>query len=140
MRGSPLLRAALTFLVLLCLAPLLSQLTRPPASATVPAAPAADKGPGKIHLELAFTTPPKRVSISHLKKVVWSKDNPDAEEECDLELPWPKEGGELAFHLEWPDGANLCGMRARLTDPDDNKIERSLFGRGLVEEKVLNFP
>jgi hypothetical protein len=138
MRGSPLLRAALAFLILLGLAPLLWQMTRPAASAPVATA-APPSGPSKIHLDLAFTTAPARVSIKHLGKVIWTKDAPEASEEADLPLPWPKEGGELHFQIEWPADAPLSAMRAVLTDPKRNEIERSAWGRGTVDQ-VLGFP
>ncbi len=138
MRGSPLLRAALTLLVLLGLAPFLWQMTRPKADAT-PMVATPVTGPAKIGLVLSFTTPPKRVSIQHLGKPVWQKERPEAREECELELPWPKEGGELRFTVEWPEESPLAAMRAVLTEPNGNELERSLFGRGPVD-KVLGFP
>jgi zinc/manganese transport system substrate-binding protein len=70
---------------------------------------------------------------------MWTKDAPDAREECDLAVPWPKEGGELHFVIEWPKDAPLAAMRAVLTDPAGTEIERSAWGRGSVE-KVLGFP
>ncbi len=138
MRGSPLLRAALTFLVLLGLAPVLWQMTRS-APRTEPVATTAPSGPAKIQLEMAFTTAPSRVTLSHLGKPVWQKDAPEKREECELELPWPKEGGELLCKVEWPENAPLSAMRVRLTDPSGGEIERSLWGSGPVE-KVLGFP
>jgi hypothetical protein len=137
MRGSPLQRAILTFLILLGLAPVLWQMTRP---ATV-AAPVAQKTTGSVQLPvaLAFTTAPKRVSIEYIGQPVWQKEAPEAREEFALELAWPEEGGDLLFKVEWPDGAPLSAMRARLTPPKGTDLERSLWGSGPVE-KVLKFP
>ena len=138
MRGSPLQRALLTLLILLGLAPVLWQMTRP-----VPlAAPAATTAPNarvKIPLALAFTTAPKRLSIWYADQSVWQKDAPEAREELELELAWPKEGGDLLFKVEWPEEAPLSAMRARLSPPNGADLERSLWGSGPVE-KVLAFP
>jgi hypothetical protein len=139
MRGSPLLRAAITFLVLLSLAPLLWQMTRPREVVADETTPPPKTGSAKVRLELAFTTVPKRVEIKHLGKAVWSKDAPEARDEYELELPWPKEGVELGFIVEWPENAPLSAMRATITDPSNNEIERSLWGRGKVET-VMGFP
>jgi hypothetical protein len=139
MRGSPLLRAALTFLVLLSLAPLLWQMTRPKdVHASTPPTP-PKVGSSKVRVELVFTAPPRRVEIKHLAQVIWSKDAPGPRDEYELELPWPKEGVELAFVIEWPENAPLSAMRATITDPGENKIERTIWARGKAE-KVLNFP
>lgn len=138
MRGSPLQRAILTFLILLGLAPLLWQMTKP-APAAVPVAVTAPTGPVKLPLALAFTTAPKRVSVTYADKLVWQKDAPESREECELELVWPAEGGDLLFNVEWPEDAPLSAMRARLTLPSGSELERSLWGTGAVE-KVLGFP
>lgn len=88
---------------------------------------------------LTFTISPKRVGIVHLGETVWSKAAPESQEEFSLKLPWPREGGELKFKVEWADETPLSAMRVQLTDPSDNEIERSLWGKGTVE-RVLNFP
>jgi hypothetical protein len=93
----------------------------------------------ELPLELAFTTKPKRVAIGHLGKEVWTKDNPESSEEITLKLPWPKEGGELNFSVEWPEEAALSAMRAKLIDPERGEIERTLWGRG-AKSGVLGFP
>ena len=139
MRGSPLLRAAITFAALLLLAPLLWRMTQ--AKPTVPGIVEVKSSSGaqEIQIALTFTTSTKRVGIVHLGQAVWSKDAPESQEEFSLKLPWPREGGELKFKVEWAEGAALSAMRVQLTDPADNKIERSLWGKGTVE-RVLNFP
>jgi hypothetical protein len=137
MRGSPILRAVLAFLAILALAPLLSKVTAsaPAVVAPVPVAVVASK----VQLALAFTALPKRVAIKHLGREVWANETPSANEETALEIPWPEQGGELLFRVEWPDGAPLAAMRVKLTTPQDVEIERSLWGAGPVET-VLNFP
>ncbi len=137
MRGSPLLRAAIVLLALLGLAPLVRHVTaRQSAEAPSAPQPVAVKA---IHLAFSFTAQPKAVSVSHLGKQVWSKAGPASQEEFELPLPWPKEGIELLFQVEWPADAPLAAMRVKLTDPADNELERSLWGRGVAED-VLRFP
>ena len=137
MRGSPILRAVLAFLAILALAPLLSKVT---ASAPVVVAPQPVAAvAAKVQLSLAFTTLPQRIAIKHLGREVWAKSAPSADEEFALEIPWPEQGGELLFRVEWPEGSPLSAMRARLTTPQDVELERSLWGTGSVDA-VLNFP
>jgi hypothetical protein len=127
------------FALLLCLAPVLWRMTQEKARAVVDAPVPETVTVVEIPLELAFTTTPKRVTIWHLGKEVWTKENPQASEEVTLKLSWPKEGGELNFSIEWPEGSPLSAMRAKLTDPDRGEIERTLWGRG-AKTGVLGFP
>jgi|SRR5215204_4964594 len=139
MRGSPLIRALIALALLLCLAPALWRLT----SAEVPAASAAPKADDvkeqDIPVELAFTQAPARARIAYLGKTVWEKVSPEAVEKSTLHLVWPKEGGELQFSLDWPEGAGLSAMRVKLSDPEHGEIERTLWGRG-AKTGVLPFP
>jgi hypothetical protein len=139
MRGSPLARALIVFALLLCVAPALWKMT----TAGVAEAPRAIKASGtteqELPVELAFTTAPARVSIKHLGKQVWEKAAPETTEELTLRLPWPSEGGELQFAVEWPESAPLSAVRVRLTDPDRGEIERTIWGRG-SKTAVLGFP
>jgi hypothetical protein len=137
MRGSPIFRAVLAFLAILALAPLVAKVASPPPRTGAIVAPVVASG--KIGMSLAFTAVPKGVTISHLGREVWKKAELEADEEFSLELPWPEQGGELVFRVEWPEGAPLSAMRVRLTTPQDVEIERSLWGAGPVES-VLNFP
>ena len=137
MRGSPIIRAIMAFVALLALAPLLGKVTADRARVAVllPIGVTAKK----VGLVLSFTAIPKRVTVLHLGHEVWAKTDPSVEEELSLDVPWPAQGGELAFRVEWPAGAPLAAMRVRLTDPQDVEIERSLWGAGPTED-VLNFP
>ena len=139
MRGSPLLRAAITFAAMLILAPLLWRMTQAESHAPKVVVSKPKDSAQEIRLTLTFTTAPRRVSIVHLEQQVWSKDAPATQEDVLLKLPWPKEGGELKFQVEWADGTPLSAMRVQLTDPTDTEIERSLWGTGVVK-RVLNFP
>src|ERR1043165_4263177 len=98
MRGSPLIRALVVFALLLFLAPVIWQLTHAEAGQSVVAPPVVPlAAEHEISMELAFTTVPTRVSILHLGKQVWTKENPESSEDISVKLSWPKEGGELQF-------------------------------------------
>ena len=139
MRGSPLLRAAIALCVLLALGfPLwrLTQAAEAPRAQKQPAPAAVAKA---IHLQLDFTLPPKKIQVMHLGKEVWSENAPAAEMERDLKLVYPDQGVDLQFHIEWPEDAPLAAMRAKLTDPAGDTHEKSLWGKGVVDD-VLTFP
>ena len=139
MRGSPLVRASIVFGLLLCAAPAMWKLTSAEPGEPVQAPTGVVTPEADLPVELAFTTAPKRVSISHLGKQVWEKADHEASEDLSLHLPWPAEGGELKFVVEWPEGSPLSAMRVKLTDPAHGEIERSLWGRG-QKTGVLGFP
>lgn len=140
MRGSPLLRAALVFVALLALGPLLWKLTR--ADAVPPAPKHAIVQPSaaaRVAIVLTFSTPAKKAAILHLGKEIWNKAQPGIEEAAAIELPWPKEGVELRAIVEWPEGTPTAAMRVKLTDPAGNEHDRSVWGHGSADE-VLVFP
>ena len=139
MRGSPLVRAALAFIVILLLGWPLRELTsagRLSLAASVPTTPAPVK---EIELQLSFTTVPKTIRVLHLRKEVWSESAPVAEMERKLQIPFPKDGVDLQFEAEFPAGAPLAAMRVRLTDPEGEMHEKSLWGTGRIDD-VLTFP
>jgi hypothetical protein len=138
MRGSPLVRAALAFVVILLLGWPLRELTGDAPQPVAPVAPAAVET-GEIELQLSFTTIPKSIRVLHLGKEMWSDAAPAAEIERKLALPFPKEGVDLQFAVEFPDGAPLAAVRARLTDPAGETHEKSLWGTGRIDD-VLTFP
>jgi hypothetical protein len=139
MRGSPLLRAFIALAVLLALGYPLWCLTRaeeaPPTQPTP--APAAESK--AIHLQLNFTLLPQNIQVLHLGKVVWSEDAPASEMERDLPLAYPDQGVDLQFHVDWGADTPLAAMRAKLTDPAGDTHEKSLWGKGVVDD-VLTFP
>jgi len=139
MRGSPLLRAAIAFFILLALGLPLWRLTHADEPAPVEAK-AATPAPAKaIHLHLDFTVAPKSFKVINLEKELWSETAPKAEMERDLTLVYPAQGVDLQFHIEWPDEAGLQAMRAKLTDPMGEEHEKSLWGKGATDD-VLTFP
>ena len=143
MKGSPLLRAVLLLATLLLLAWPLSRVTGPaPAQGQsrteLPAVEVLDAAPQKLPLILSFTRTAERIELRHLGAVVWAKDRPELRESVDLNLPFPREGLELAVTVQWP-GAELSALRFQLATPDGTELERSAWGAGTLEA-VLSFP
>jgi hypothetical protein len=140
MRGSPLLRALIAFLILLSVGWPLWRLTQaedaPPQAAVVISSPTEKKA---IGLQLTFTAVPKSLTVRHLEAEVWTEPAPAAELEHEIQIPFPKQGVDLQFHLEWPDEAVWSAARVRLTDPDGEVHEKTIWGKGAVDE-VLTFP
>lgn len=139
MRGSPLLRAALAFLAILSLGYPLRRLTKATESAPVAAATPAPATKGEITLQLTFSTPPKNLRVQHLGQPVWSEAAPTAEMERKVEVVFPKEGIDLQFQAEFPEGTERSAVRIRLTDPEGNDSEKSLWGGASIDE-VATFP
>ena len=138
MRGSPILRAALVFIALLSLAPLLWRLTRADAHTVLQPAAQQPVKNAKTEVRLTFSTPAKRAVIQHLGKEVWSKASPTTEESFTCEIPWPKEGVELHVLVHWPEGTHSAAMRVRLTAPDGTEHDRSVWGDTTADD-VLTF-
>jgi hypothetical protein len=138
MRGSPILRAVLVFIALLSLAPVLWRLTRADARDVKQLVTQAPAPKAKMEVQLAFSTPAKRVEIQHLGREVWSKTMPAAAETFTSEIPWPKEGVELHVLVEWPEGTRAAAMRLRLTAPDGTEHDRTMWG-GATADDVLTF-
>ncbi len=139
MRGSPLLSALLAFVVIGLLGWPLWRLTHP----TIVAAPrpiesAPEAAEDTVRFELAFTLPPKSVTIDHLGKLLWSVNDPGLEIERDAKLAWPTEGIDLRVRITWPEDAPLAAARMRVIDPRGMKHENSIFARGAADE-VLTF-
>jgi hypothetical protein len=136
MRGSPLLRALVAFLVIALLGWPLWRLTR--ATGAVHAAEVAT-AVQPVHLALIFTLAPRGLKVLHLGKEIWAEANPAAEVEHDLALPWPKEGVDLQFQIDWPADAPLAAAQVTVTDPSGRAQVRSIFFKGPADE-VLTFP
>ena len=139
MRGSPLLRAAIAFLILLCLGFPLWRLTHAVEAPRAEARGATPAPVKAIHLHLDFTALPKSFQVMHLGREVWSESAPALEMDRDLSLAYPDQGVDLQFHIEFPDNAPLAAMRAKLTDPAGDDHEKSLWGRGPIDD-VITFP
>jgi len=139
MRGSPLIRALCAFFLLAALGWPLWHLTRSTeATAALPAAPARPEAIA-IVLQLAFTTVPRRFAVRHLEKDVWVEESPQASADREISIVFPDKGVDLVFHIEWPEDGPLAAARVRLTDPLGDTHEKSVWGKGIVDE-VLTFP
>ena len=137
MRGSPLLRALCALVVIASLGYPLWRLTSASATA-VPPSVAAETAVQTVNLRLAFTTRPTELEVLHLGTVIWSEAAPAAEFERQLQLPFPEEGIDLEFRFTWPE-SGLAAARVELTDPNGEAHERTLWGKGAMNE-VLTFP
>ena len=141
MRGSPLARALLAFFAIALLGWPLWRLTRAQETdaAPPPPKPAAHAIKKAIGLHLTFTTVPKSFSVRHLEEVVWTTTAPEADMQHDVSLDYPDEGVDLQFHIEWPDEGPPAAMRVQLTDPAGDTHDKSVWGKGSVDE-VVTFP
>lgn len=138
MRGSPLIRALIAFCFLAALGWPLWHLTH---ATEIPDAPAAEveAQAAATSLQVEFTAVPKRFVVTHLEKEVWAENAPQASMDHELSIVYPEKGVDLIFHIEWADDAALSAARVRLTDPAGETHEKSVFGKGTVDE-VLTFP
>lgn len=138
MRGSPLFRALVAFAVLTLLGWPLWRLTQPKITAVIPADEVAIPRK-RTQLRFAFTQFPRAIEVRHLGRTLWAATAPEPMTEAILNLPWPQEGVDLEFHIDWPADAPLAAARVRLVDPDGNEHEKSIWSQGPVAE-VLTFP
>ena len=139
MRGSPILRAFATLLVLLALAYPLHQLLRPEVTAATPGAPLPAAKPVQakgVHLQMSFTQAPRKMRVLSLGEPVWEVESPAGEVEKDLPIAYPPEGVDLQFELEWPEGVRAAA-RARLTDPEGVEHTGFIWGQGATTDVVV---
>jgi len=138
MRGSPLLRAFIAFLAIGLTAWPLGRLTRHAGAESTPQPVASLDKVTTAHLALTFTHLPRRISVLHLGKEIWASEVKDTEIEHDLSLPWPDEGVDLRFVIEWLEDAPLAAARVGITAPDGRDLEQSIWSRGPADA-VLTF-
>ncbi len=139
MKGSPLRRALAAFFLILALVGYpLWRMTGEGQAAPIPIAPTA-VGPREVHLEITSTAAPKSLKVLHLGQIVWEEAAAGARAERTLQLPFPEEGVDLRFQIEWPADVPLAAVRVRLTDPAGTEHEKSIWGEGSTDE-VLTFP
>jgi len=143
MRGSPLIRALVLLFGLLALGwPLRMLLQREAAqvvAAQTPAAPLAEAAvPSRLPLTLTFSQKALRVELRYAGKSVWTLAHPGFHEVAELQIPFPKEGVELAVSVEF-EGEAQGALRLQLTAPDGSEYDRSLWGARTVEA-VIPFP
>ena len=140
MKGSPLLRAFVAFLLIALAGLPLWKLTRSDAAAVAPVRAVAVAA--KIGLRLTFSAVPESFAVSHLGKVVWADGahpSHTTDVSRDFALPFPKEGVDLAVKVKWAADAGEAAVRLRLTDPDGNAHDKTVWGRDEMEE-VVTFP
>ena len=137
MRGSPLLRALLAFAVLLALGFPVWKLTRSKALARVLNVPATSSTQ-ELGLELAFTSPPRSLQISHLGKELIQAQDFGAELKQTLRVEFPKQGVDLHFQITWPTAAPAA-VKIVLTDPAGERYEKTRWATGELDD-VLTFP
>jgi hypothetical protein len=139
MRGSPLLRAALTLCALLALGWPLQLITRPAADVVeVPVAAAFPDPVSKLPLKLTFSRTAKSAELLYSGKRVWFAEKPGVAVSLSLDLPFPKEGIELEARVEW-EGEEQSALRLQLVTPEGDEIDRSVWGQGALQS-VVPFP
>jgi len=138
MRGSPLARAFFAFVIIALLGWPLWRLTHSELAAAPPPAPAPEVRKA-INLHLTFTTVPQSFTVRHLETDVWKEAAPAPDMEREISLAYPPEGVDLQFHVKWPDEVAVAAMLVQLTDPAGDTHEKSLWGKGVVDD-VLTFP
>jgi hypothetical protein len=92
----------------------------------------------RLPLVLTFSQTALQVEVSHLGKVVWKQERPGRRVEAALEIPFPREGVELAVAVQW-EGEVEAALRLQLTGPDGTEYDRSVWG-GKTTEAVVAFP
>jgi hypothetical protein len=139
MRGSPLLRAALTLCALLALGWPLQVITRPAADVVeVPVAAAFPDPVSKLSLNLTFSRAAKSAELLYSGKRVWFAEKPGVAVSLSLDLPFPKEGIELEARVEW-EGEEQSALRLQLVTPEGDEIDRSVWGQEAVQS-IVPFP
>ena len=136
MKGSPLLRALIAFVLIALAGVPLWKLTR--ADATVVAPVHVEAAAASVTLRLTFSAPPEKAEVLHLGKVVWTDGTRATDVTKTVALAYPKEGVDLTVNVAWlteVEGA----VRLRLTDPDGEEHDQTVWGRGKIEE-VVTFP
>ena len=136
MKGSPLLRALLAFFGIAAMGVPLWKVTR---AGNAMAAPAKVEAViAKIAMRLTFSVAPRSFAVVHLGKVVWAGGTDGMDVTNAFALVYPKEGVDLLVKVAWPADAEGAA-RVRLTDPDGNAHDKTIWGRGEMEE-VVTFP
>jgi hypothetical protein len=135
-RGSPLLRALLAFLVIAALGYPLQLLTNRAPFQAVAAEPAkADES--EVRVRFTCTAPLSKLTVLHLGEPVLDEAAPGAELDRTLKMHFPDEGVDLQIQASWAPEVKAA-LRVQLTDSRGEEHERTLWGSGEVDE-VLTF-
>ena len=139
MRGSPLIRALLAFIIIGLLGWPLARLTHRSEAKAIGDLPVPISEEKPVFVAMSFTQLPRRVAISHLGQEKWATaDIKDSKVEAKLNLAWPVEGVDLRVAIDWPEGTSLMGAQVRVTDPEGTEHVASIFAKGPADE-ILTF-
>jgi hypothetical protein len=92
-----------------------------------------------VQMRIEFTSAPRIVRVVHLDRELCAVENPPLLFAQVVHLAWPAEGVDLRVQIEWPNNAPLSAARVVVVAPDGAEYQRSIWGRGPVDE-VLTFP
>jgi hypothetical protein len=137
MRGSPLIRAAIVFAVILLAGLPVWSLTHPQAAQRAVETQKIEKQ--KLQMRLTFAHPPASIAVLYLGEIAWKETNPTASIEHTLNIEFPKEGVDLEIKAQWPANTPATAIRAQLTTPSGATFEKSVWGEGSLDE-VVTFP
>lgn len=135
MRGSPLIRAAIAFAVILLVGLPVWSVTHPKTVKRILETPKAEKQ--HLQLRLTFAHLPASFEVLHLGEVIW-KENPAAEITHPLDIEFPKEGVDFEIKAQWPANTPPTAIRVQLATPGGT-LEKSIWGEGSLDE-VVTFP
>lgn len=142
MKGSPLLRAAVTLCVLLALSWPLKVITRPAEDVAPPvqeAPPALVPSAGsQLPLKITFSRPAKNAELLYSGKRIWFAERPPVSVSVTLDIPFPQEGMELEVRAQWED-EEQSALRLQLTTPQGDEIDRSVWARQTLQV-IVPFP
>ena len=133
MRGSPLLRALLAFVVIFALGYPLWRVTGTTVAIDASAPPPPAPVRSEVTLQVTFTTTPKKFTIAHLGRAIWEETAPAGEMERKVSLEYPREGVELHVTAEFGESTGPSAARIRLTDAAGDDHEQSLWGAGEID-------
>ncbi len=137
MRGWPLNRAVVVFLILLATSIPVWKLTHGDSAAAAQARP-APVSKESVHIALAFAHPPGGFQLIALGKTIWIGDGENKDLEKDFGMAFPKEGIDLEIKANWPPGTPLTAVRVSVTPDAGLPMERTAWGEGSLDE-VLTF-
>jgi hypothetical protein len=75
--------------------------------------------------------------VLSLGEPVWTESSPATQVERDIPMAYPKEGVDLQFELDWPEGTSAAA-RVTLTDPAGTEHTGFIWAKGATTE-VLTF-
>jgi hypothetical protein len=138
MRGSPILRALVALGILLALGWPLHRLLSAgeTGSREVPVPTQKVEQKRAVHLQVSFTAAPAGLRVLSLGEAVWTETKPALEAERDLTVAFPKEGMELEFDVDWPEGARAAA-KVVLTDPEGAQHTGFVWGSGKTTEVLI---